>query len=159
MGHSYINSSGKVRSERRVKEPCPERCIFECPLNFNIDERTKIHKNFWSLNGDQKNLFLAQFIKRISPKRKRVKDGSSRRMFTYVYYFDIMGKRLQVCKKFFKNTLDITEKKIYWYFNHLHNDETGKPNPPPKKNRARRRTVDVDKVTDNSIEDTKGDKF
>ena len=148
MGHSYVNTVGKLIPERCVKPACPERCVFECRLNFNSEERLRLHKYFWSLNNVQKNEYISQFVERISTKRTSIKNRTSRRLYTYVYYFEINGRRLQVCKIFFTNTLDFTDEKIYWYFNHLHNEETGKPYPP---NRRTKKTLMIADDSNNTI--------
>lgn len=122
MGHSYVASNGRVRSERSLKSPCPSNCIFACQSNFTESERTQILKHFWSLSNLQKNEYMAKFITRMEAKTSRSgkhADKLSRRQYTYVYNLATEKNRYQVCKRFFRSTLDMGEKKIYWYFNHI----------------------------------------
>lgn len=128
MGLGYINSSGQESAAKKLKCTCREGCPLECSLNFNTDVRTKIHKSFWIKPEIEKRCFFAKFVKRQQPKRKR-KIGESRRSFTFLYYFQLNGKLLQVCRTFFENTLDIKAGKVHYYFNHYHDDVTGKPKP------------------------------
>lgn len=147
MGYSYITHNGTPCPDREVKESCQSACVHECSFNFNKTERTKLHKHFWSLTTHEKRIFFSKYInrvhtarkqnaidimgdpKRLKRKRKHDLNFSSRRTYSYYYHFDLADKRLQVCKTFFLNTLDIAPTKVYWYFDHYHDEETGGPKP------------------------------
>lgn len=116
MGLKYIDNGGREHAARFVRDPgCPENCSYECQQNFVSDERANIHRYFWSLNKYKKHEFYGQFVERILPKRKTVK-CSSRRGFTFRYFFQLRDRRLRVCQKFFLNTLCVSRTSVYWYF-------------------------------------------
>lgn len=116
MGMNYIGQDGKERGARTVREPgCPETCSYECQKNFDSDERQNINRYFWSLNKHKKHEYYDQYVERVEPKRRRV-TRPSRRGCTFRYFFALHDLRLQVCQKFFMNTLCISTSSVYWYF-------------------------------------------
>lgn len=115
MGMNYISQDGKERAAREIRESCPESCMYECQLNFDSEERKIIHQTFWSLNKLKKHEYYDCYVERAIPKRKRVKHGS-RRSCSFRYFFPLNDRRLQVCQKFFMNTLGISTNSVYWYF-------------------------------------------
>lgn len=121
LGMDYIDSRGKCRPARKMKTPCESTCRYECTLNFNYDERLKIHKLFWTLTNLEKDQFYGKFVNRIEPKRRlrRYTMDESRKSFSYIYHFPLNDKRLQVCKIFFSSTLCVANDRIYRYFNNL----------------------------------------
>ena len=120
--------TGYFRPERALKKPCTAQCIHKCTINFSMEERKKLHEQFWKFTEFEKRKFFTKHVERIAKKRQYVK-AASRRTYTYVYYFHLLCKRLQVCKIFFLNTLDICSSKIYLYFEKFHDEATGHPKP------------------------------
>lgn len=133
IGASYLDSRGRERSGRVIKETCPLNCIQKCSERIELEERQRIYQHYWSLKSAEKYAYISQMVERVQIKRRRVPvDQESRRKFTYNYFFHVaepdskeLPVRLQVCKIFFMNTLDIREKKVYYYFKHLHNNAKG----------------------------------
>lgn len=123
MGLDYIDTKGKARPAREIREACREECVYECTLNFDSDERIRLHKEFWHLKYKEKLQFYADFVERAPVKRAK---QQSRRSCSFIYHFNLGPRRLQVCKKFFLNTIGISDTPIYHYFNHNH----GKPERP-----------------------------
>lgn len=60
-------------------------------------------------------MFILGTTKRFTPehRRKNKTEVSSRKRFTFNYFFDVKGKRVQVCKLFYCGTLAISQKPIY----------------------------------------------
>lgn len=132
MGETYIGVDGTVKIGRTVKKTCPISCYLRCQYNINETQRLEIHKSFWKLTDNEKDRFYAKNVERICSVRKRTKAEQSRRLFSFIYFFDYceMGectKRVQVCQKFFINTLDISKGRIYYYFQNIHDPKTGIP--------------------------------
>lgn len=118
MGLNYISSNGQERPARTMRESCRLGCHYECSLNFNDNAREELYKNYWQMSSDERNIFYGKYIERIGTKRPRAGEGS-RRSFSYIYHFPLREKRLQVCKKFFINTLGVSEFSIYFFYNKL----------------------------------------
>ena len=85
-----------------------------------IDE---IHKQFWSITDDNKNAFYESTTMRIPKKRSTV--VNSRRNFTYNYCFNVEHQKITVCKKFYLATLDISQRRVQWFHEHVRDLKTG----------------------------------
>ncbi|XP_054091767.1 uncharacterized protein LOC128923525 [Zeugodacus cucurbitae] len=102
----YVTKSGK-RVEERVPKPTDSKCRHNCTENFSEEERTEINAESWNL-GDysRQRLFLTNCVK--IEKCKRTLTIGSRRANTFNYTL----KAKQVCKKFFLNTLNLSDGAI-----------------------------------------------
>lgn len=118
MGMDYVSDNGVERAGRSIGQPCNDKCYCECKKNFDKYEREKIHKTFWQLTKAEKHDFYGKYVERVKIKRKRVKIGSKREC-SFQYFFPLDDKRLQVCQKFFRNTLGIRDGIVYRYFRKL----------------------------------------
>lgn len=132
MGETYIGVDGTVKIGRTVKKTCPITCYLRCQYNITETQRLEIHKTFWKLTDNEKDCFYANNVERICTVRKRTKAEQSRRLFSFIYFFDYCdvgesAKRVQVCQKFFVNTLDISKGRIYYYFRNIHDSTTRAP--------------------------------
>lgn len=116
IGAAYIDTKGEPKDGRTIGPPCVLTCNYECQMNFNPDERLRIHKDFWHSTVKDKQLFYATYVKRIPKHTQTTKAKLSRRTYTFVYYFQLREKRLQVCQKFFLNTLNLSAKVVYRVF-------------------------------------------
>lgn len=126
-GQEYLSQRGKVMKAKHVKPPCVNSCFYMCTQHFSDSDRNEIFSKFWNLSDEEKNSFYCQFVKKKNVERKRIK-GSERKKNTFQYSLyssdDIIHS---VCRIFFLNTLCINEKRIYYYFKHLHNEKFGVP--------------------------------
>lgn len=132
MGEPYIAVDGTVKRGRTVKSNCPVSCHLKCQFNIDEVQRLEIHKEFWKLTDNEKDRFYAKNVNRTNSKRKRTKAEQSQRLFSFTYFFDCSengerSKRVQVCQKFFVNTLDISKGRVYYYFQNLHDYEKRTP--------------------------------
>lgn len=116
MGMSYIDSTGRERPARTVRDACPVKCRHECSLNFSSNDRKQLHADYWQMTNDKKHKFIGQFVERTGKKRLTVSDNISRRNYSLFYYLPLRDKRLKVCKTFFINTLCITQFNVQYYF-------------------------------------------
>ncbi|CAH0558616.1 unnamed protein product [Brassicogethes aeneus] len=110
-GKEYTDVKGRKRRQREVfsKKDCDSVCKFKCSKIISTDERLKIHGDFWKLNNESKLHFYNTNTGKSLKKRKTV-ENSSRRIFSYQYYFNILareespismitkGKKLRVCQ-------------------------------------------------------------
>lgn len=116
MGLNYIDSSGRERPARKVREPCSTTCRHECSLNFSTDIRKMLHTNYWQMTNDRKQLFIGKYVERIAKKRCTTLNEDSRRQFSLFYYLPLNDKRLKVCRTFFVNTLNISPFVVSFHF-------------------------------------------
>lgn len=119
-GKSYTSiRTEKVVPERQMKEPCKDNCSFKCQINFTIEQRKQLNEDYWNLGSIEKQwTFLANSTEVIVPKVRCVKIDSegnqipSKREHVNAYFFMSSGKKIRVCKLFFKNTLAINNRPI-----------------------------------------------
>ncbi|CAG9767658.1 unnamed protein product [Ceutorhynchus assimilis] len=114
-GKEYISSakSKRVVSAKQVKESCGEKCQHQCSKKFDREQRLQLFNAYYSLeNIDRKRDFLSKHMELITPKYRYVRAASNRRLNFAFYFRTSDGKKLRVCKKFFKNTLDINDRTV-----------------------------------------------
>ncbi|KAG5861841.1 hypothetical protein JTB14_002408 [Gonioctena quinquepunctata] len=75
--------------------------------------RQTIFNPFWTeLNWAQRKIYVANSVKRISPKRPRISNETSRRTGTLQYEVNVNNKAIRVCKKMYLNTLCLGEWSV-----------------------------------------------
>lgn len=110
-GEMYI-SFGKVREAKRLQPPCDSMCRLKCTERITEHQRQEIFQQFWKLGDvNAQWAFIAQTTERIKPKYRRAKEESSRGL-NIAYNFFIDGERLRVCKTFYLNTVDVSQRRV-----------------------------------------------
>lgn len=131
-GHEYEDRKGKVHRKRTIQGQCKGTCKFECTKKISRDDCNVIHKQFWTLSDSGKNHFYSKFVDRHIKKRSRT-GANNNRKYSYFYYLGTQSEtRLRVCKEFFFKTLDISQRRIYWFFEHAYDEQTGIGRSPVK---------------------------
>ncbi|XP_073983727.1 uncharacterized protein [Rhodnius prolixus] len=77
--------------------------------------RLQIFQDFYALDSNSQNQFLAQSFEEIEKKVERLRQNQkpSKRRFTLLYFwYNCEGYKIQVCRSMFLNTLDIKPGKI-----------------------------------------------
>lgn len=113
-GQEYISKKGKVIRQRKLKPPCSSSCKKKCSERFDEQFRLSIFNNFWK-DGNTDNFkrqFIAGCVMRKPVERRTVLKSVSRRKFTHTYTFELPTEKVEVCKTFFLNTLDITDTTV-----------------------------------------------
>lgn len=113
-GQSYVSmsKSNKVFAARTVKPPCPEKCRLKCNEKISEDERALIFTQFWQLEYiNKQRLFIKSSTEDVTPRYKYTNVERPRNN-NKAFYFSVEKKRIRVCKLFFRNTLDITDRMI-----------------------------------------------
>lgn len=78
-------------------------CRLKCCTNVNLQARNVIFQQYWGLGNLQlQREFIAKMITDVTPQYRYQREGSN----------NVEGKKIRVCKKFFKATLDITDCPI-----------------------------------------------
>lgn len=116
-GLEYKTDSGsRVMNPKFLKEPCSDSCKLSCKNRISEERRQIIHSNFWSPSKtvDIRRQYIASIVTQVPIKRRREKTGERRgkRTFTHCYTFETEGKKETVCKKFFLNTLSISQQTV-----------------------------------------------
>lgn len=113
-GKQYVSMTGKVVSEKSMKDnSCtPENCHNEC-YKIGTDKRQAIFNHYWSLSTERRRDWLVENAKKMTIRRKRIKDDQSRRQHTFEYFINEGEEKRKVCLRFLLSTLDIKQKYLY----------------------------------------------
>lgn len=130
-GEEYEDRKGKIHRGRQIQGEC--RCKYKCTTNIGRNEREQIHKKFWSLSDSSKNHFYGKFVERHEKRRSRTLDAENNRVFSYYYYLGTKtDTKIRVCKDFFTKTLDISQRRIYYFFENVYDAQTCTARSPLK---------------------------
>ncbi|XP_028042034.1 uncharacterized protein LOC114251837 [Bombyx mandarina] len=113
-GIQYVKANGTIAKERTMKpNPCLEKnCPYKCQ-EITTERRSAIFKHFWELSMERKKQWIISMTTKQSIKRKRSKNSNYRNN-TFFYFINDGKSRRQVCLKFLMNTLDVTQRYIYY---------------------------------------------
>ena len=113
-GKPYISSRGKEMAGKAIKVACSEKCTLKCSTKFSEEERKSLFEDFWA-SGDKREQhhFLLRHAEELPAKRMRVGCGKRSSTFHYYFYDAKKATRLEVCRTFFINTLDIKRELVY----------------------------------------------
>lgn len=116
-GLEYQTDSGsRVMNLKLLKEPCGDSCKISCKNRISEERRQIIHSNFWnpSKTVDVRRQYVASSVAQVPIKRRREITGQrqGKRNFSHCYSFETEGKKETVCKKFFLNTLSISQQTV-----------------------------------------------
>jgi hypothetical protein len=92
--------------------------VHKCALHFSNSDGVRIHKHFWNQSDNEKNTFYAA-----TKAETKTKVENSRRKFNYKYYFmkndSITSEKIRFCKQFYLSTLQISDKRIEYFYNKI----------------------------------------
>jgi len=91
---------------------CGPGCRYKCKSKFTGEARYEVFKRYWKLgdNNRQRDFINKNVECRLTERRKR---GCSRRKNSYFWHLeDDQGVRQRVCKTYFLDTLDVSNKTI-----------------------------------------------
>ena len=127
-----------------------QTCRYKCSQKISNTEREQIFQSFWRLTDQQKLHFYSEFTLKQEKARTRAIDLTRQRTFSYKYFLRCgqTSTKVRVCKEFFLGTLDISGRRISYFYDNLRSMDTGVPLPikqgkyPKKKTSA----IDLDHV-------------
>lgn len=121
-GESYVSARGKPVLAKKIQYniDCKGHCRFKCKTKITQSEREELFKSFYSLDQHGKTDFILRSTIRTETHRKTKKDADSRRMFSFSYYVELLGNRVQICKSFWLATFAISQKPVYNAHNKKH---------------------------------------
>ena len=107
-------------------------CKFRCSKNISDTERLNINKMFWSLSDESKAHFYSEYTVRFEKQRCRAVTNEKPKVFSYAFYFRCgdTSRKERVCKQFFLTTLNISQRRIQYFYENRRCLETGAPIPP-----------------------------
>lgn len=113
-GKIYTNSAGKQISARKLVPLFP--CSRDCQNKISPEVQSSIFNQYWE-QGDYNHRvkFVAGLIevqKTKTTRNDKSKSSPRNREYSYIYYLDSCGLRVQVCQKCFKATLGETDRFI-----------------------------------------------
>ncbi|XP_073948647.1 uncharacterized protein [Choristoneura fumiferana] len=128
-GQDFVNSKGKNIKKKEMKPGCGEKCIRNCKKVITEERRKYLFDAFWKMGDHESQLrYIFNYVQKVDKKvEKIIKDGKSRRTCTYKYYLAIekddykasQSNSVQVCKKTFLNTFDISDMWLTTMFKKL----------------------------------------
>lgn len=119
-GLAYESSrTNKKIPARLLRAPCKETCIFKCREHIPEEQRRDILHKYWNLGQIEKQWrFIASSIEDVVPKARCVRINSegkaieAKRTNNHSFHLVSLGKKIRVCKAFFKSTLAINNRPI-----------------------------------------------
>lgn len=96
------------------------------------------------LSDAKKNQFYNAYTSRERPERKRTDKEESRKKYSFKYFFSKNSDKLQVCKKFFCAILNISQRRVYHFYENW--TKKGVVAPTPSKGKYVKKCVDSQKV-------------
>lgn len=114
-GQDYVGSKSKKKfAAKTMGDVCS--CKRKCGDIFNEERRKCIFNTFWSSSSHEKQWdFINRHVKAESIKKMSLERKNNRTQ-TFTYFFKLVENTSTmtiVCKKFFLNTLSISEKFVY----------------------------------------------
>lgn len=114
LGESYKTVKGLEKPAKKLLVPCDQKCRIKCTEKINEDDRKTIFSQYWALGDiNRQRDFINHHSESVQPKYQYKKLNSTRA--NNLQFFFIIKKnspRIQVCKKFFKATLNINDTNI-----------------------------------------------
>lgn len=111
-GKEYKTKNGRLVQEKKIRPPCPEKCILGCNKKFSEEFRRKIFQDYWNLASLQRQRdFLGSCIERLELNYRRISAANPRNQ-NCAFYLQNDGKRVRVCKLFLMNTLGLSERTL-----------------------------------------------
>ncbi|CAK9293747.1 unnamed protein product [Gordionus sp. m RMFG-2023] len=143
-GKSYVDYKGVYKPERSIKtlKDCKLKCKFKCGLQIVESERERVHSSFWRLGNDEKMEFYNKNVERHYKSRATTKKQNSYKKYSYFYHFIVNNVKIRVCKEFFLTTLDISQKRISYFFENFKNNDNITSSYSYRKGKHKKKTID-----------------
>ena len=111
-GQRHHGPSGKLHEAKKVGETCGNKCKLRCSEKFNNEKRQDIFNIYWGYQDKvAQQLFLSRHVVPGPSKRKRRSSDKKDTMMQYFFYSD--QEKVQVCRVFFLQTLDLKKDVVY----------------------------------------------
>ena len=145
QGQSYIDTKGRERPSREIKskKDCT-KCRFQCCINISENEREEIFRKFWTLSAGEKAQFYSKTTTFAHKKRTRTTSRKSRKEYSFKYFFFVHDQRIRVCKDYYLQTLDISQKRVEYFHKSRKSSVTGMAKSGENRGKHVKKTVSDD---------------
>lgn len=110
LGEEYLNRKGKHVPRKTIKPGCGAKCRLRCHERIGREQRDNTFHFFWRTGSlDKRRMYVCQ---NVDKKAKKTGPDSSRRSKSLAYHLTIEGSKIHVCKKYFLDTLGISERFV-----------------------------------------------
>lgn len=131
-----------VKSSRKVKGVCTEKCKRKCTQKISAQKQGEIHEAFWKLGSRERRAdYLTHHVKK-DKKRRETVSGTSRRLNSCFYFLPLEKNTTSVCKKFFLNTLAISPQMVTTAVDNAENGTTPQKSRRPAANKTKPRKIE-----------------
>ncbi|XP_050518889.1 uncharacterized protein LOC126892997 [Diabrotica virgifera virgifera] len=113
-GKPYKSTTGRMQAPKIPKTVDCSKCRFKCQNNFSEENRKLLCQTYAMLSFQrQKDFILLNVLSNeVKSRRPRKGENSKMRSNTKSYFLTRMGKKIQMCQKFFCKTLSISNMPI-----------------------------------------------
>lgn len=116
LGKEYVSLKGKTVKSKSIKLRCKEdtcKKLGRLCSTIKDCQRCQIFNNYYALGDiNRQREFIRHHTEVADTKQKTSKSEVSRRQKTVCYFFTVNSVRVPVCKTFFINTLDISDRVV-----------------------------------------------
>lgn len=118
LGEEYVNVKGRIVPGKAldISKNCKNKCKFQCARLITADQQQEILTEFWQLSDVEKWHYFSRTTTKSTKARHTTEQEVARRFFSFTYNFDIDGRGIRVCKKFYLNTLCISQQRINYFY-------------------------------------------
>lgn len=115
-GQEYKTRSGNtIQAKVFVDKPC--NCSKNCNSKISSEDREACFNSFYSLNSQtEQNVFIREYVLSSATERHRPTTGTPVKMpksHTFSYFMRVDNEIIKVCKKYFRETYQISDGRIY----------------------------------------------
>lgn len=144
LGKSYTSTSGKIVPDKKLQHvDC--KCKFKCCDKISKDERESIALSFYQITRNEKSHFILNNTECKMSIRTKLKINPQKKK-SFSYFFHVNNEKHRVCKKFFLETILVSQKTIY----NVHNNKD-KVTQVPKSDERGKKTKDRIPKTDKDL--------
>ncbi len=137
-GEQHINSAQKLVNARELQPSCNENCFFKCNENLSHNGRQEIINSYYECDNSGQKAFIIRSVEKAIKSAKNNKNSrklaqnndKSLRNYSFKYHLFLGNEKIRVCKKFYLETLNISQTVIY---NAHHKKNIISGNPLPSK--------------------------
>lgn len=141
-GAEYLSKNKTLITAKSIGSPCQDTCRYKCNIKIPQEVRQVIFKKFWSpfKTIDHKRQFVASSVELQGIKRRRERTGerANKKSSTKRFSLTVDKQKVDVCKKFFLNTLGISQTFVSTALSKkdsggvVKSDKRGRKMPPNK---------------------------
>ncbi|PSN54975.1 hypothetical protein C0J52_02354 [Blattella germanica] len=113
-GKEYKTRSGKVIAEKFFSDnECG--CVRKCNEKISTEQRKNIFQSFYAVPDHIKqNFFIRRSVQVSNVQRHRPTNNTKKaRTQSFTYFFRIEKESVRVCKKYFRDTLQVSDGRIH----------------------------------------------